>query len=134
MLCIYRNMLSDCSGNLVSLCLHVKFGFLCRFSFIYSSIAEKSVKILSIFWVAIMETTQDWIVHNFTNSVCSKLKLCLLLKCSRLNMCQNLLYSNYAEIFMTQNVLKCSNQGSKQIQDSRTTPILFGRFPKKGTF
>ena len=61
------------------------------------------------FLEAIMETTQDWIVHNFTNSVNSNFKICLLLKCSTLNMCQNLLHSNYAEIFMTQNVLKCSD-------------------------
>ena len=60
-----------------------------------------------------METTQDWIVHNFTNSVCSKLKLCLLLKCSRLNMCQNHLYSNYAEIFITQNVVKMFKLGNQ---------------------
>ena len=74
MLCIYENILSDCSGNLVSLCLHVKFGFLCRFSYTVQ-LQKKSVKILSIFWVAIMETTQDWIVHNFTNSVNSNFKI-----------------------------------------------------------
>ena len=68
MLRIYENILSDCSGNWVSLCLHVKFAFLCRLSYTVP-LQKKSEKILPIFWVAIMETTQDWIVRNFTNSV-----------------------------------------------------------------
>ena len=145
MLRIYENILSDCSGNWVSLCLHVKFGFLCRFSYTVP-LQKKSVKILSIFLgghngdnarldcpqlhqLGKFKFQNITFVKMFKSQYVPKsfvIKYNLPKYLFNLNLiCQNI----YDSIFF-----KLSDQRRQKIQDSRTNQFFSAASLKKGTF